>query len=126
MNTAIGLGKGLTNRQISHEMFLAERTVKGIVSSVLTKLGMTSRTQAAVFIARALNHHENPADGGYRSSPFPDLIAEVIAALLNCTSEARTAPPTDAERAEAARRLADALVATRTGLTSRRPQLSRD
>ena len=126
MNTAIGLGKGLTNRQISQEMFLAEKTVKNMVSSVLTKLGMTSRSQAAVFIARALNHQENPADGDHRNSPFPDLIAEVTAALLNCTSETRTAPPTDAERAEAARRLADALAATRTGLTSRRPQLSRD
>lgn len=126
MNTAIGLGKGLTNRQISREMFLAERTVKNMVSSVLTKLGMTRRSQAAVFIARALHHQENPTYGGYRNSPFPDLIAEVTAALLNCTSEARTAPPTDAEQAEAARRLADALVSTRTGLTSRRPQPSRD
>ena len=104
---SIGLGKGLTNRQISQEMFLAEKTVKNMVSSVLTKLGMTSRSQAAVFIARALNHQENPADGDHRNSPFPDLIADVTAALLNCTSETRTAAPTDAERAEAARRLAD-------------------
>ena len=55
MNAAIGLGKGLSNRQISKEMSLAEKTVKNLVSSVLTKLGMARRTQAAVLITRALN-----------------------------------------------------------------------
>ena len=44
MNAAIGLGKGLTNRQISQEMFLAEKTVKNLVSSVLTKLGMATQS----------------------------------------------------------------------------------
>ncbi|MET1021304.1 MAG: response regulator transcription factor, partial [Arthrobacter sp.] len=40
MNAAIGLGKGLSNRGISQEMFLAEKTVKNLVSSILMKLGM--------------------------------------------------------------------------------------
>ena len=86
MNTAIGLAKGLTNRQISQQMFLAEKTVKNMVSSVLTQLGMASRSQAAVFIARALDPRENPADG-YRISPFQELIAELTAALLDRTSD---------------------------------------
>jgi two-component system response regulator DevR len=30
-------------------MFLAEKTVKNYVSSMLAKLGLTSRTQAAIF-----------------------------------------------------------------------------
>ena len=45
------IAAGLTNRQIGEEMFLAEKTVKNYVTSVLAKLGMESRTQAAVFAA---------------------------------------------------------------------------
>ena len=42
------IGQGLTNRQIGERMFLAEKTVKNYVSSVLAKLGMQRRTQVAV------------------------------------------------------------------------------
>ena len=42
------IGHGLTNRQIGAELFLAEKTVKNYVSSLLAKLGMQRRTQAAV------------------------------------------------------------------------------
>ncbi len=124
MNVAVRLGKGLSNRRISEEMFLAERTVKNMVSTILSKLGMARRTQAAVLITTTLNRSGDPGDGGYRSSRFPDLVAEVTAALLNCTSETRTMPPTDEDRAMDAGRLASALTATRTGLTVTHPQLS--
>lgn len=124
MTAAIGLGRGLTNRQIGQEMFLAEKTVKNMVSTILMKLGMARRTEAAVLITRALNPSEDPADLGYRSSRFPDLIPEVTAALLNCTSESRTVPPTNEARAGDAVRLADALTATRTGLAVTRPHPS--
>lgn len=87
MNAAIGLGKGLSNRQISQEMVLAEKTVKNLVSSALMKLGMARRTEIAVLVTRTLHHSEDPGYGGYRSSLFPDLVAEVTAALLDCTSE---------------------------------------
>jgi two-component system response regulator DevR len=43
------IGEGLTNRQIAERMYLAEKTVKNYVSSMLAKLGLTSRTQAAIF-----------------------------------------------------------------------------
>jgi DNA-binding NarL/FixJ family response regulator len=43
------IGEGLTNRQIGERMFLAEKTVKNYVSSLLCKLGFERRTQAAVF-----------------------------------------------------------------------------
>ncbi len=43
------LGEGLTNKQIAARMFLAEKTVKNYVSSMLAKLGLESRTQAAIF-----------------------------------------------------------------------------
>jgi DNA-binding NarL/FixJ family response regulator len=46
------IGEGLTNRQIGEQMFLAEKTVKNYVSSLLAKLGMERRTQAAAFVAR--------------------------------------------------------------------------
>jgi DNA-binding NarL/FixJ family response regulator len=43
---------GLTNRQIAAEMFLAEKTVKNYVSSLLAKLGLERRTQAAVLATK--------------------------------------------------------------------------
>jgi two-component system, NarL family, response regulator DevR len=46
------IGEGLTNRQIAERMFLAEKTVKNYVSSLLGKLGMERRTQAAVFAVK--------------------------------------------------------------------------
>ena len=45
------LGEGLTNREISERMFLAEKTVKNYVSRLLAKLGMHRRTQAALLAA---------------------------------------------------------------------------
>lgn len=46
------IGEGLTNRQIGEQMHLAEKTVKNYVSSLLAKLGMERRTQAAALAAR--------------------------------------------------------------------------
>lgn len=46
------IGDGLTNRQIGEAMHLAEKTVKNYVSSLLAKLGMERRTQAAALAAR--------------------------------------------------------------------------
>ena len=46
------IGEGMTNRQIGQTMHLAEKTVKNYVSSLLAKLGMERRTQAAAYVAR--------------------------------------------------------------------------
>ncbi len=46
------IGEGFTNRQIGDEMFLAEKTVKNYVSNLLSKLGMSRRTEAAAYAAR--------------------------------------------------------------------------
>jgi two-component system response regulator DevR len=47
------IADGLTNRQIAHQMSLSERTVKNYVASVLSKLGMHRRAQAAAFVVRS-------------------------------------------------------------------------
>jgi two-component system response regulator DevR len=46
------VAEGRTNRQIGETLFLAEKTVKNYVSNVLAKLGMHTRTEAAVFATR--------------------------------------------------------------------------
>jgi DNA-binding NarL/FixJ family response regulator len=45
------IGEGLTNRQIGERLFLAEKTVKNYVSSLLSKLGIERRVQAAVLVS---------------------------------------------------------------------------
>jgi two-component system, NarL family, response regulator DevR len=50
------IADGLTNRQIATRLFLAEKTVKNYVSSILGKLDMESRTQAAVFATKLHDH----------------------------------------------------------------------
>ena len=52
------VGEGLTNRQIAERMFLAEKTAKNYVSSLLAKLGMHRRTEAAAFAARHASDHD--------------------------------------------------------------------
>ena len=49
------IAEGLTNRQIGERMFLAEKTVKNYVSSILAKLGLERRTQAAVLASKLLD-----------------------------------------------------------------------
>ena len=46
------LGEGLTNREIGERLFLSEKTVKNYVSALLHKLGMSHRTEAAVYSVR--------------------------------------------------------------------------
>lgn len=46
------IGEGLTNRAIGERLHLAEKTIKNYVSSLLSKLGMERRSQAAAFVAR--------------------------------------------------------------------------
>ena len=48
------IAEGLTNRQIGERMYLAEKTVKNYVSSILSKLGLERRTQAAVLASKLL------------------------------------------------------------------------
>lgn len=54
------IAEGLTNRQIGERMFLAEKTVKNYVSSILAKLGLERRTQAAVLASKLLGPDGRP------------------------------------------------------------------
>ncbi|HVE17802.1 MAG TPA: LuxR C-terminal-related transcriptional regulator, partial [Ilumatobacteraceae bacterium] len=47
------VAEGLTNRQIAVRVSRAVKTVKNYMSSILMKLGMTRRTEAAVFAVRS-------------------------------------------------------------------------
>ncbi len=46
------LADGLTNREIGEQMYVSDKTVKNYVSSILMKLGMSRRSEAAALAAR--------------------------------------------------------------------------
>jgi two-component system response regulator DevR len=46
------IAEGLTNRQIAEAMFLSEKTVKNYMTGLLSKLNMSNRTEAAVFVTK--------------------------------------------------------------------------
>lgn len=48
----VGLGRGLSNRQLADELYVSEKTVKTHVSNVLAKLRVHDRTQAALYAVR--------------------------------------------------------------------------
>jgi DNA-binding NarL/FixJ family response regulator len=45
------ISEGLTNREIADRLYLAEKTIKNYVSTLLTKLGMDHRSGAAALYA---------------------------------------------------------------------------
>jgi DNA-binding NarL/FixJ family response regulator len=47
------LGKGLTNCEIADNLYISEHTVKKHISSILSKLNMSNRTEAALYISKA-------------------------------------------------------------------------
>ena len=67
------VAEGMTNKEIATEVFLSDKTVKNYVSSILAKLNLERRAQAAAYVAR-LKGHAQPAaatpnvPGGSRQS----------------------------------------------------------
>jgi DNA-binding NarL/FixJ family response regulator len=59
------IAEGLTNREIADLLYLSEKTIKHHVSDILSKLGMSRRVDAAVFVTRqAARHFEEPQNEG--------------------------------------------------------------
>ena len=56
------VAEGKTNKEIAAEVFLSDKTVKNYVSSILGKLNLQRRTQAAAFVAK--RHLGEPPAGG--------------------------------------------------------------
>ena len=46
------VAEGMTNKEIATEIFLSDKTVKNYVSSILAKLNLERRAQAAAFVAK--------------------------------------------------------------------------
>jgi DNA-binding NarL/FixJ family response regulator len=53
------VAEGKTNKEIAAEVFLSDKTVKNYVSSILSKLDLERRAQAAAFVAK---HRLGPRD----------------------------------------------------------------
>ncbi len=60
------LAKGYSNAEIAARMFLSEGTVRNYLSAVFSKLGVSDRTQAAVFV---LKHGLVKEDTGSEDNP---------------------------------------------------------
>ena len=54
------VGLGLTNRQIAEKIHLSDKTVKNYVSSILSKLEVHRRSEAAAYVARAKAPRRDP------------------------------------------------------------------
>ncbi|GEN30718.1 NarL family two-component system response regulator LiaR [Cerasibacillus quisquiliarum] len=52
MEVLLCIGNGLTNQEISEKLYIGIKTVKTHVSHILSKLGVSDRTQAAVYVHR--------------------------------------------------------------------------
>jgi DNA-binding NarL/FixJ family response regulator len=48
-DVAVLVARGLSNRAVADELVLGERTIESYVSSILNKLGYTSRVQIAAW-----------------------------------------------------------------------------
>jgi len=59
LDVLTALARGRSNREIARGLSVTEETVKSHVSSILAKLGLPDRTQAAIF---GLQHHLVPLD----------------------------------------------------------------
>ena len=56
------VGEGLTNREIAERIHLSDKTVKNYVSTILQKLEVAKRAEAASYVARAKAGQPHPED----------------------------------------------------------------
>lgn len=96
LDAALRLSRGKSNREIAEEMFLAEKTIKNMISSILVKLGTPRRTQAATLVAAVLNRLQQEA---LPPALFPKFSVELSSALARCLREPSSPPISEDERA---------------------------
>ena len=94
-----GLAQGRSNREIARALSVSDETVKSHVSSILAKLGLADRTQAAIF---ALQRHLVPLDlPGEERWPLEPLPRdEAVALFLGRARPVRPTLEADASRME--------------------------
>ena len=63
------IADGRTNKEVGDELKLAEKTVKNYVSSILSKLEVARRAEAAAYLAR---HHDAGLDRVIGSPSYPN------------------------------------------------------
>ena len=56
------IGEGLTNREIAERIHLSDKTVKNYVSTILQKLQVARRAEAASYVARVKAEHPHPQE----------------------------------------------------------------
>jgi DNA-binding NarL/FixJ family response regulator len=52
------LAKGASNREIAEALYISEKTVRNHVTSILNRLGLRDRTQAALYVHSVLSNDE--------------------------------------------------------------------
>jgi two-component system response regulator DevR len=56
------IAEGLTNREIAERIHLSDKTVKNYVSTILQKLEVARRAEAASYVARVRAEHQSPEE----------------------------------------------------------------
>ncbi|QUL98457.1 MAG: response regulator transcription factor [Candidatus Fermentithermobacillus carboniphilus] len=57
------VARGMSNKSIAKSLFISEKTVKNHLYSIFKKLGVSGRTEAAMFVVKGLLSHENGSFG---------------------------------------------------------------
>ena len=117
------VAEGKTNKEIAAEVFLSDKTVKNYVSSILSKLNLQRRTQAAAFVAK---HHlvaRGSLAGGLGSSAI-ELSQQPARGALGRDVQQRAVrdPPDD----PAGRRVPAGDASARRGRATQRPGEDRE
>jgi len=72
------IAAGLTNRDIANRLFLSERTVEWHVEQIMNKLGFTSRSQIAAWVARSQANGRPLQDGSRRRGNLPAQVTSFV------------------------------------------------